>query len=151
MKKICKLKYLLLFLGLTLQFSCKDYLELIPPGGLVREEFWKSKEDVEAVLMGAYQAFANMDNALFTYGEARGDMVAADINLGSERNLMESNIYPDNSLTNWESFYKVINYCNDVIKNAPEVQKKDNTFNDFQLKGLLAEAYYLRSLSYFTW
>jgi hypothetical protein len=149
MKKICKLKYLLLFLGLTLQFSCKDYLELIPPGGLVREEFWKSKEDVEAVLMGAYQAFANMDNALFTYGEARGDMVAADINLGSERNLMESNIYPDNSLTNWESFYKVINYCNDVIKNAPEVQKKDNTFNDFQLKGLLAEAYFLRSLSYF--
>lgn len=149
MKKIFNIKYLLLLLGLTMQFSCKDYLDLIPPGGLVREEFWKTKEDVEAVLMGAYQAFANMDNALFTYGEARGDMVAADYNLGSERSLMESNIYPDNWLNNWENFYRVINYCNDVIKNAPEVQKIDNTFTDFQLKGLMAEAYYLRSLSYF--
>lgn len=149
MKKIFSIKFLLLLLGLTMQFSCKDYLELIPTGGLVREEFWKTKEDVEAVLMGAYQAFANMDEALFTYGEARGDMVAADYNLGSERQLMESNIYPDNWLTNWQNFYKVINYCNDVIKNAPEVQKVDNTFNEFQLKGLMAEAYFLRSLSYF--
>jgi hypothetical protein len=149
MKKIFNIKVLLLLLSLTMQFSCKDYLELIPPSGLVREEFWKTKEDVEAVLMGAYQAFANMDNALFTYGEARGDMVAADYNLGAERSLMESNIYPDNWLANWQSFYKVINYCNDVIKNAPEVQKIDKTFTDFQLRGLLAEAYYLRSLSYF--
>lgn len=149
MKKIFNIKFLLLLLGLTMQFSCQNYLELIPPGGLVREEFWKTKEDVEAVLMGGYQSFANMDNALFTYGEARGDMVAADYNLGSERQLMESNIYPDNWLTNWENFYKVINYCNDVIKNAPEVKKIDNTFTDYQLKALMAEAYFLRSLSYF--
>lgn len=149
MKKIFNIKFLLLLLGLTMQFSCKDYLELIPTTGLVREEFWKTKEDVEAVMMGAYQAFANMDNALFTYGEARGDMVAADYMLGAERSLMESNIYPDNWLNNWDKFYKVINYCNDVLKNAPEVQKIDNTFTDFQLKGLMAEAYYLRSLSYF--
>jgi len=149
MKKIFKIRYILLLLVLTMQFSCQDYLELIPPGGLVREEFWKTKEDVEAVLMGAYQSFASMDGNLFTYGEARGDMVKADWSLGSERNLIESNIYPDNWLNNWENFYKVINYCNDVIKNAPDVQKVDNTFTDFQLKGLMAEAYYLRSLSYF--
>jgi hypothetical protein len=149
MKKIFKLRFILL-LALSLQFSCSDYLELIPPGGLVREEFWKTKEDVEAVLMGAYQSFAAMDGNLFIYGEARGDMVEADYSLGSgERNLMESNIYPDNWLCNWASFYKVINYCNDVIKNAPEVQKIDNTFTEFQLKGLMAEAIWLRSLNYF--
>ena len=149
MKKIFKLRFILL-LAISLQFSCSDYLELIPPGGLVREEFWKTKEDVEAVLMGAYQSFAAMDGNLFIYGEARGDMVEADYSLGSgERNLMESNIYPDNWLCNWASFYKVINYCNDVIKNAPEVQKIDNTFTEFQLKGLMAEAIWLRSLNYF--
>jgi hypothetical protein len=149
MKKIFKLRFILL-LALSLQFSCSDYLELIPPGGLVREEFWKTKEDVEAVLMGAYQSFASMDGNLFIYGEARGDMVEADYSLGSgERNLMESNIYPDNWLCNWASFYKVVNYCNDVIKNAPEVQKIDNTFTEFQLKGLMAEAIWLRSLNYF--
>jgi len=133
-----------------MQFSCSDYLELIPPSGLVREEFWKTKEDVEAVLMGAYQSFASLNETLFTIGEARGDMVKAGGNLGgNERNLMESNIYPDNELCNWEGYYKVINYCNDVIKNAPEVQKIDKTFTDFRLKGLIAEAIWLRSLNYF--
>jgi len=150
MKKIFKLRFILVLIALTAQFSCSDYLELIPPSGLVREEFWKTKEDVEAVLMAAYQSSASMDGNLFVYGEARGDMVKADYSLGSgERNMMESNIYPDNGFSNWSAFYKVINYCNDVIKNAPEVQKIDNTFTDFQLKGMLAEAYWLRSLNYF--
>ncbi len=150
MKKIFILRIILLLVGLGFQVSCSDYLELIPPSGLVREEFWTSKEDVEAVMMGAYQTFATLNKSLFTYGEARGDMVAAGYNLGSnEKNLMESNIFPDNKLCNWSVFYKVINYCNEVLKNAPEVQKTDNTFTDFQLKGLMSEAIWLRSLNYF--
>jgi starch-binding outer membrane protein, SusD/RagB family len=151
MKKTFKIRIVLVFIALGFQFSCNDYLELIPPGGLVREEFWKTKEDVTAVLMGAYQTAATMDGALFTYGEARGDMVKADVNLvGSDENrLMESNIYPTNWLCNWNKFYQIINYCNEVIKNAPEVQKIDNTFTDFQLKGLMAEAIWLRALNYF--
>lgn len=151
MKKIFKIRVILLFLALTMQFSCSNFLELLPPNGLVREEFWKTKEDVDAVLMGAYQSFASMDGLLFTYGEARGDMVKADgsFQWGDEYKLMQSNIFPNNGLCSWEKFYKVINFCNEVIQNAPEVRKIDNTFTDFQLKGYMAEAYYLRSLSYF--
>lgn len=151
MKKIFKIRFILLFLALTMQFSCSKFLELIPPNGLVRDEFWKSKEDVESVLMGAYQSFASMDGLLFTYGEARGDMVTASgsFQWSDEYKLMVSNIFPDNGLCSWARFYKVINYCNEVIKNGPEVKKIDNTFTDFQLMGILAEAYYLRSLSYF--
>ena len=62
---------------------------------------------------------------------------------------MESNIYPDNGLCNWENFYKVINYCNEVIHYIPEVQANDNTFSDYIRDGFLSEAYFLRSLSYF--
>lgn len=150
MKKIFKIRFILLFFAMGIQFSCNNYLELLPPSGLVREEFWKTKSDVEAVLMGAYQSFASMNGVLFTYGEARGDMVKADYSLGgNELKLIESNIFPDNGLCDWSSFYKVINYCNDVLKNAPEVQKIDNTFTDFQLQGFMAEAHFLRSLSYF--
>jgi len=151
MKKIFNIRVILLFLALTMQISCSKYLELIPPNGLIREEFWKTKEDVDAVLMGAYQSFASMDGLLFTYGEARGDMVKADPSFqwGNEYKLMQSNIFPDNGLCSWERFYKVINYCNEVIQNAPEVKNIDDTFTDFQLKGYMAEAYYLRSLSYF--
>lgn len=151
MKKIFKQRFILLFIVVSVQFSCSsNYLELLPTSGLVLEEFWKSKEDVEATLMGAYQTSASMNGKLFTYGEARGDLVKADYNLGSnERNLMESNIYPDNLLCNWNPFYKVINACNSVIKNAPQVQKIDHTFTEFQLKSYMAEAIFLRSLNYF--
>lgn len=150
MKKIFKLRVVLLFLAMSLQFSCADYLELLPSSGLVREEFWKTKSDVEAVLMGAYQKVASLNGNLFTYGEARADMVEAHNEWsGDVLNLMEGNITADNSLCNWASFYAAINYCNDVIKNAPEVQKIDNTFTEFQLQSFLAEAHFIRSLSYF--
>jgi starch-binding outer membrane protein, SusD/RagB family len=144
--KIC-ITIFLLCLFLT---SCQDWLELIPPDGLVLNEYWKSKEDVEAVLMGAYQKFAQMDERLFLYGELRADMIAEDVNTPSpERMIMQGNIYPDNSLCNWSDFYIVINYCNEVLKHAPEVFKLDASFSEYQLKGFEAEAFYLRSLSYF--
>jgi len=125
-------------------------MDLKPPQGLIREEFWKTKEDVEAVIMGAYESFAVLDDILFKYGEVRGDLVKGDINQSlDDQKVMESNIYPDNSLCKWTKFYKVINYCNEVIKFAPEVQKIDNTFTDYLMYGFLSEAYFLRSLVYF--
>lgn len=131
-------------------FSCSDWMELLPPQGLVREEFWKTKEDVEAVVMGAYSSFATMDGQLFKFGEIRADMVYGEYNVGQdEQNISESNIYPENGFCNWENFYKVINYCNEVTKNAPLVQQLDDTFSDFLLQGYLSEVIFLRSLAYF--
>jgi hypothetical protein len=143
--KITLIAILLLF-----QLSCGDWLEQLPPQGLTREEFWKTKEDVESVLMGAYSIFASMDGQLFKYGELRGDMITDDVNMSEDdRKIMEGNIYPDNELCNWAKFYQVINDCNEVIKFAPEVQSIDNTFSDYIMYGFLSEAYFLRSLSYF--
>ncbi|HJZ38865.1 MAG TPA: RagB/SusD family nutrient uptake outer membrane protein [Bacteroidales bacterium] len=145
-----KQKLTLVVLTMLFQVSCGDWMELVPPQGLIREEFWKAKEDVEAVIMGAYETFATMDEMLFKFGEIRGDLVKGDINQSlDEQKIMESNIYPDNSMCNWFKFYQVINYCNEVIKYAPEVQGIDNTFSDYQLYGFISEAYFLRSLSYF--
>lgn len=150
MKKKFRTIYLFAAFLLAFPLSCSEWMELIPPQGLIREEFWKTKEDVQAVVMGAYASFANMDDKLFKYGEIRGDMVEADYNVsGDEQNVMESNIYPDNGYCNWADFYKVINYCNEVIKNAPLVQNVDDTFTDFLMQGYLSEAYFLRSMAYF--
>lgn len=130
--------------------SCEKWLELIPPQGLIREEFWQTKEDVQSILMGAYEKFSSLDDRLFRYGELRGDMVVGDVNLGDdERKVAESNIYPENWLCDWSDFYEVINYCNEVIKNAPLVREIDDTFTDYQMKGYLSEAYFLRDLAYF--
>jgi len=145
-----KTRYILIALSLITLLSCNKWLELLPPSGLTREEFWQTKEDVEAVLMGAYSAFSSLDNLMFIHGEVRADLVTDDVNTdGNVRNMMKSNIYSDNWEANWESFYKVINYCNEVIENAPGVMDIDKTFTDYQLKGFLSEAYFLRGLSYF--
>ncbi len=142
--------YVLMFIIMLSHFSCNDYLELIPPEGLIREEFWKSQSDVESVLMAAYQRFAGLDGLLFVYGEVRAEMVMGDVDQhNTERLLAESNIYSDNARSNWYSFYKVINNCNEVIKNAEFVQEIDPTFSDFERLGLVSEAYFLRSLMYF--
>jgi len=145
-----RIKYLLISLLLVVNISCSEWLDLIPPNGLIREEFWQVKEDVESVLMAAYDKFASMDADLFLRGELRADLLARGTNQPlNEQNIMESNIFPDNPYCNWSSFYSIINYCNEVIINAPFVQEIDNTFTDFKLKSLVAEAYFLRSLSYF--
>ncbi len=145
-----KIKYFLLTLMLFMQLSCNNWMELIPPEGLIKEEFWKTKEDARAVLMAAYESLGVMDRSLFLYGELRGDLLQGGLTQSSdERNIMENNIYPDNSFCDWGNFYKVINYCNEVIKNTPLVQKIDNTFTDFHKQSFMAEAYYLRSLCYF--
>ncbi|RPI46223.1 MAG: RagB/SusD family nutrient uptake outer membrane protein, partial [Bacteroidetes bacterium] len=145
-----KMKITSILLALVIATACEEWLDIIPPQGLIREEFWQTKEDVQAVLMGAYVSFGQMDDLLFRYGELRADLITGDVNQGEEeRKVAESNIYPDNWLCNWNRFYEVINFCNEVIKDAPAVQEIDDTFTDFQLRGYLSEAYFLRSLAYF--
>lgn len=143
-------KYLLLVLLLFTQISCNEWLDLLPPNGLIRDEFWQSKEDVEAVLMAAYDGLAGMDADLFLHGELRADLLLGGQNQPlNEQNIMESNIYPDNPFCDWSPFYSIINNCNEVIKNGPLVREIDDTFTEFKLRSLLAEAYFLRSLTYF--
>ena len=145
-----KFRIIAIIAVLLTQMSCSKWLDLEPPQGLIRDEFWHTKEDVKTVLMGAYDTFRDMDGRLFKYGEIRADMVTWDVNVPQdERKIIEGNIYPDNYMCQWSDFYKVINYCNEVIANAPAVQKEDNTFSDYLLKGYLSEAVFLRSLAYF--
>ena len=143
-------KYLLISILLIVQLSCEKWMELLPPEGLTREEFWQTKEDVEAVVMGAYETFSVMDASLFKYGEIRADMVSGDIyQSDDERKIAEGNIYPENWFCNWSQFYKVINYCNEVIKNAPLVRENDNTFTEYQMMSYISEVTFLRGLAYF--
>ncbi|MCF8345803.1 MAG: RagB/SusD family nutrient uptake outer membrane protein [Bacteroidales bacterium] len=130
--------------------SCEDVLKLYPPDGLVKDEFWQTKEDVEAVLMAAYKSFSQLDSRLFYYGELRADMLEDGGNLGpAHRNIMDSNIYPSNNWASWNSFYSVVNNCNLVLKYAPEVLEIDPTFTEYKFNTFNAEAVFLRSLAYF--
>jgi hypothetical protein len=142
-----------IFFGILLVFiftACEKTLTILPRDGLVKNEYWKLKEDVEAVLMGAYQKFAQMDYLLFYYGELRGDLLEQGGNLPNElRDIMNSNIYPWNSYTGWTSFYAIINYCNSVLVYSHQVKELDPTFTQYKMDQYNAEAIFLRSLAYF--
>lgn len=137
---------LILFLILS---GCSDWLELKPIDDLVQDEFWQTKEDVKAVLMGAYAKFASIDDDLFIYGEIRGDMIEPERATNRQEDLMTENILPTNRYCRWDDFYEVINYCNYVIEFADIVKERDPTFTTFQMEGYKSEATFLRSLSYF--
>lgn len=145
-----KFKTIIIIFFPILLLSCEDWLNLIPPDGLVRDEYWQSKEDIQTSLMGAYSNFAKLDLKLFLLGELRGDLLTPDVNLNDDyREIMNGNIIPDNSLSDWSEFYTIINYCNSILKYAPIVQQSDQTFTDYQRKGFEAEAVFLRSLAYY--
>jgi starch-binding outer membrane protein, SusD/RagB family len=143
------IKFCIILLA-CLSGGCDDWLDILPPDGLVFDEYWQTKEDVQSVLMGAYGQLASMSELLFIYGELRADLLAEGTAIPEEqRQIIRGNIFPENTLTNWVNFYRVINYCNNVIRFAPEVRRKDITFTEFEMETLISEAIVLRSMVYF--
>jgi hypothetical protein len=150
---IKRIEYLLL-LGMTLAFcsSCNKWLEVKPQDGLTRDDYWKTKEQLQAAVIGCYSSL--LDNSLvtdlFVWGELRADMVTTTLNTPIDAvNLMQGNVLPDNAYTSWAPVYRTINYCNTVIKYGPGVMAVDKTLTKEQLNAYLAEAYGLRALMYF--
>lgn len=147
--------------------SCNNWLELKPEDGLIGEDYWKTKEQLDAGVIGCYASLLGgsslpLAKYLFVWGELRGDMVrpssdpSSDDEFSSlneakknEVNMIRTDILSDNTLVNWEAVYRTINLCNLVIKNAPDVQANDKTLTTDALNAYLAEAYGLRGLMYF--
>ena len=142
------IRYFLIIVLFTFS-ACDDWLELEPEDELVQEEYWQTREDVQAVLMSAYQQFALMDDQLFIFGELRADMISPRSPTTSQLLIMQGNLEPDNVLAKWDQFYKVINFCNYVLEFAPLAFERDETFVEYQLRGFEAEALFLRGLAYF--
>ena len=140
--------------------SCNKWLELKPQDGIVGNEFYRTKEQVQSAVIGCYSALLTSPSGirdrpiasdLFIYGELRGDMVIPGAFASiDEVDLINVNILETSSLTSWNSFYRIINYCNNIIDLAPAVLQTDPTFTQSQLDGYVAEALAIRSLLYFT-
>ena len=157
------LTILLIFVTAT---SCDDYLDLRPQDGIVREEFWKTKEDIQAAVTGIYSSLLKsppvvkvptggtdytISEYLFMFGEFRADMVSPGGYVTTDqRDITTFNILSSNDLTSWAAFYRVINYCNTVIDLAPSVLKTDPTLTEKQLQNYLSEALAIRGYMYFT-
>lgn len=146
--------------------SCDDYLDLRPQDGIVRDEFWKTKEDINAAVIGMYSSLLKsppvvkvptggtdytITEYLFMFGEFRADMVGPGGNITpDQRDITTSNILSSNDLTSWAALYRTINYCNTIIDLAPAVLDSDPTLTQKQLNNFLSEALAIRAYLYFT-
>lgn len=150
MKRIIHIAlYILIAAGFT---SCTDWLGVEPEDGVIREKFWKTKEETHSALMGCYASMMEDDMMLryFIWGEMRADFVApsdkADEHIIAIRN---GEIVSSNKYSTWDYFYKTINQCNTVIELAPLAKERDLSFSEDILNQYVAEAVCLRSLAYF--
>lgn len=137
--------------------SCKKWLGLQPIDGITGAEFWQTKEQVQAAVIGSYASLLGsptgsrpLAETFFLWGELRADMIASTTStLSEEVDVINVNILPTNTITNWRSVYQTINYCNTVLDFAPKVLENDKTFTEDALKKYIAEAKALRALMYF--
>jgi hypothetical protein len=142
----------MLLIVLVALSSCTDWLNLAPEDGVVRDKFWKTKEEVNSAVMGCYASLMenNMMTSYFVWGEARADMVTPSARANSSLlALQNGEIVSSNSYTSWAAFYQTINQCNTVLELAPLAREKDMSFTETQLKQYEAEVTCIRSLAYF--
>ena len=148
-----KIKYsALLFLMIITATSCNKWLDLKPEDGIIRQNYWNTKEQLNAAVTGCYSSLLNNNliTQLFRWGEMRADMIGLTIRASiDDVNIKDNNLLSSNSITRWAEVYQTINYCNTVIEFAPSVKEKDNTLTELQLNAYLAEAHGLRGLMYF--
>lgn len=149
-----KFNYILLTFLVAFGFSsCQDYLTVMPENNQSTNEYWKTKEDVEAVLGAGYYRLRDAQKNLMYWAEARGNGILYTGTITSDGleeaalKLRQFDILPTNALAKWDKLYKVIGLANSVIKYAPTV--KDASFNVNVMNSYLSEAYFQRALAYF--
>ena len=135
--------------------SCSDFLDIEPRNLVILEQFWNEKTDVDNTVAGCYEGLQSTANItrMMAWGEFRSD----NISIGEKAEqddyhmykFLQANIDPNNVYTDWSSFYSVINRCNTVILYAPQVQQKDPSFSESDLRATIAEVSAIRDLCYF--
>lgn len=124
--------------------SCNDWLNVKPNNEQITDDFWQSKEDVEAVVMSGYYYMCQAVPTIIKWGELRGGTFNWK-GTGAEYKLETFNMLPSNSLCNYAALYKVINAANSVLKYAPGVCNGDDTYYESMMDSHRCEAYFMRA------
>ena len=153
MKMLKKNNILVVILLLALfSGSCNSWLNIKPDSGIIREKFWKTKNDVEGAVLGCYASLMDGDvvEKMFLWGELRADFCAPGAGVPEDYGkFLKSDIQPDNYINSYEYFYRTINDCNTVLKYAKGVRALDLEFSESELKAYEAEALCIRSMMYY--
>lgn len=129
--------------------SCTN-LEENPKGLMAPEGFFKTPEDVNAAINGAYAEWVTtqVEKEFFLALMLRSDMVdIGDRNTAGERvALNDFRMDPNNAMIvrSWERLYQSISAANTAIKAAREIAAEETVKNELE-----AKARFIRAFTYF--
>jgi starch-binding outer membrane protein, SusD/RagB family len=131
--------------------SCEKNIEIDPESALDAAAGFKTKQDVDAALIGCY---SNLQSANYTglrywlLGDLNADILTHVGTFPSFSQFANKTLFPDNTeLANmWFDMYRGIGRCNTVIASSPAVGTKDPSFN---ARAAAGEARCLRAFHYF--
>lgn len=135
-------------IGCGLLCSCNDYLDIYPENVQPTDEYWGSKEEVDATLTAGYYYLREaVETHLIPWGELRAGCISSR----GSNTLQRFEIKPTDkqAYKNWAPMYKIVNDANLVLKNAQKALDNDDTYSQEQMNSHYCEAYWLRALAYF--
>jgi starch-binding outer membrane protein, SusD/RagB family len=151
-------------LAVVILISCNKLLDVPPQGKLTLEQFWQSKDQAIAAIAGIYsnlgstvsptpKGMSTVESFIY-WGDLRGDELSSNsskLATGQEAKANIDLMIPASSdlTTNYTSFYRVINFANQAIKNIPSILGKDPALSQLDVDQLTGEAYFLRAYAYF--
>ncbi|NSL87881.1 RagB/SusD family nutrient uptake outer membrane protein [Chitinophaga solisilvae] len=148
-----------LLLLITAAAACKKFLEVKPLDTLSGKDFWRTRDDAEKAINGAYGLLLDkfLDGTLYNEGDFR----PGNWNWFNKRNLAaigKNDLLNGGALcwdcgdgsgrtVDWSQFYRAIAAANLCADRIPKIEHPD--FGSQQKKALAAEARFLRAFIYF--
>ena len=143
-----KSSFLILIITVLLS-SCKDFLDLQPEGQINDKNFYKTENDFEKSIIGAYGSFKDLySTEIFYIGELLSDNAEISISSSSvaEMEFDELSLTPSNTIiqSGWSKALYTIARCNVIINRLSAADINVDVKNR-----IMAEAKFLRAFSYF--
>lgn len=128
--------------------SCSNELDQEPVSIISNESFWKTQDDAEGALYGAYLDLREVSRFdLNILGEYRSEIFGVGLaGDGGYRKYYENTMSADDAGPSWENIYKIINSSNLILKYVVDI---DFDGDDSAKNTILAEAYTMRAFAYF--
>ena len=143
-----KIFVILLLTGGLLTSGCSDWLDVLPKDKQSTDMYWQSAEDVESILAQGYSCMRNCIPYMIDWGELRGGSVIVPSRATENGRVQNFQVLPNNSRVAWGTFYQAIGMANAVLKYAPGVMEKDESYHESQMNSHCTEAYFIRGLMY---
>ncbi|MBC6997067.1 RagB/SusD family nutrient uptake outer membrane protein [Cytophaga sp. FL35] len=147
--KISKSLLVTLVVLLVVTYSCrKDILEQENPNAVTPQSFWKTEDDAEKGIIGAYSPFTHIwyyTRFEIFLSDYRDDVVNAFATsertaAGSFNGIPQSN----GAFWVWSAMFQGVTRANEVLANVPDIE-----MDETKKQNILGEAYFIRAYNYF--